>query len=72
MVYTDRLLEYNNDEVKMKLAQGLITRQEEVIHASGAYVINNLSNSTEGFFDLPIEKQKELMLIEIEKITPID
>lgn len=72
LIYTDRLLEYNNEEVKMKLAQGLITKQEEIIHASGAYVINNLSNSIEGFFDLPIEKQKELMLIEIEKITPID
>lgn len=62
LMSVDRIFEYNDSEAKTKLLQGLITKEEEVIHTSGVYIIEQLYKSDNQLFTYAIEKQKQLVL----------
>lgn len=62
LVSVDRLFEYNNEEVKTKLAQGVITEIEAIIHDSGSYLIEQLVKENKSFLDMPFETQKQMII----------
>jgi len=62
LVNVDRIFEYNNDEVKTKLAQGTITDIEAIIHDSGSYIIEQLKKESQNFLDMPFETQKQMVI----------
>ena len=70
LVFADRLFEYNNEEVKIMLAQGLITPLEGHLHTSAIYYINELILENPSFFDLSIDLQKEQLVSKIESELP--
>lgn len=68
LIDVDRIFEYNNEEVKTKLAQGTITELESIIHDSGSFLIEQLVKENAGFLDMHFETQKQMV---IEKATAL-
>lgn len=62
LLKVDRLFEYNNEEVKMKIAQGLVTNLEAVVHDSGAFIIQELYTNNPTFFDMAFEQQNQMII----------
>ena len=57
LLNADRLFEYNDNEVKMKLAQGTISKPEEMMHTSGIFFIQELVTENDKFFEQTFEVQ---------------
>lgn len=60
--FTDRLWAASSKEVALSLSRGTASRWEAILHESALAFIFELSEENEGFFDLEIEKQKELLI----------
>lgn len=58
----DRVFEFNDLEIKTKLLQGLISKEDEIIHTSGIFIIKQLVSENTNFFEQPIENQKAQVL----------
>lgn len=61
IINTDRLITLSNDEITILLTQGRITPAEAALHTSAINYVLELSQM-EGFFELPLERQKELLM----------
>lgn len=62
LMKVDRIFEYNNEEVKIKMAQGIVSNLEAIIHDSGAFIINELFVNNNKFFELTFEVQNQMII----------
>lgn len=69
LIAVDTILEKSSEEIDMRLAQGIISKEQVVIHDSGINIIYNLYQANNDFFNLPFEEQKAQVKAEAEKLV---
>lgn len=57
----DLMFNLSEDEVTVKLANGVVAKWQDVLHFAGIHLIAQLQRENENFFDLEFEEQKRLL-----------
>jgi isopenicillin N synthase-like dioxygenase len=56
------LLPFTNDDIALKQSKGMVQKWEAVLHDSSLTFVDELVKENENFFELPFEKQKEMLI----------
>jgi hypothetical protein len=57
----DLMFNLSEEEVTVKLANGVIAKWQDVLHFAGIHLIAQLQRENENFFELEFEEQKRLL-----------
>ena len=66
---TDRLLPFTNDDILLKQSKGLVQKWEIILHDSALTFVDELKKEVEGFFDLSLDEQKQMLIDKAKKVV---